>query len=61
VVEIVPVLVVEIVPVLVVEIVPVFPHVVADMPVTNTAANTIDLTFFIALLLVIRASLKVAE
>ena len=53
VVEMVPVLVVEIVPVLVVEIVPVFPKVVADTAVTNNVAQTIDLRFFIALLLVI--------
>jgi len=56
VVEIVPVLVVEIVPALVVEMVPVFPKAVADKAVTNMAAQTIDLTFFIALLLVIRQS-----
>ena len=48
VVEIVPVLVVEIVPALVVEMVPVFAYVVMETAVTNTAAQTIDLTFFIA-------------
>jgi hypothetical protein len=51
VVEMVPVLVVEIVPALVVEIVPVFPKTVADTTVTNSAAQTINLMFFIALLL----------
>jgi hypothetical protein len=56
VVEIVPVLVVEIVPAFVVEMVPVFPQVVADIAVTNNAAKTINLTFFIVLLLVIRRS-----
>jgi len=56
VVEIVPVLVVEIVPALVVEMVPVFANVVADRVVTNNAAQTTDLRFFIALLLVIRKS-----
>lgn len=56
VVEIVPVLVVEIVPVLVVEMVPVFANVGADRAVTNNAAQTTDLRFFIALLLVIRKS-----
>ena len=53
VVEIIPVLVVEIVPVLVVEIVPVFANVVADRAATNNAAQTTDLRFFIAMLLVI--------
>ena len=48
VVEIVPVRVVEIVPLLVVEMVPVFPKVGTDISETNTAAQTIDLTFFIA-------------
>ena len=54
VVEIVPVLVVEIVPVrVVVEIVPAFARVVVDSAVITTAAHTIDLAFFITLLLVI--------
>ena len=48
VVDIVPVLVVEIVPALVVEMVPVFENVVADTAITNIAAHTIDLRFFIA-------------
>jgi hypothetical protein len=52
VVEMIPVLVVEIVPALVVEMVPVFPKTVADPTVTNSAAaQTINLMFFIALLL----------
>lgn len=53
VVEMVPVLVVEIVPDLVVEMVPVFANVVADRDVTNNAAQTTALRFFITLLLVI--------
>ena len=53
VVEIVPVLVVEIVPALVVEMVPVFAIVVAERAATNNAAQTTELRFFIALLLVI--------
>ena len=52
VVEIVPVLVVEIVPVFVVEMVPVFPKVVADRAVPNNAAQMIDFTLFIVVLLV---------
>ena len=55
VVEIVPVLVVEIVPALVVEMVPVFANVVADKAATNNAAQTNELRFFTALLLVIRS------
>ena len=51
VVEMVPILVVEMVPALVVEIVPVFANVVADTAITNIAAQTIFLRFFIALLL----------
>jgi hypothetical protein len=47
VVEMVPVFVVEMVPLLVVEMVPVFPNVVADRAVTNSAAQTNDLRFFI--------------
>src|SRR6185295_4892471 len=54
VVEMVPVLVVEIVPALVVEMVPVFAGVIADIVMTNDAAKTNDLRFFISLLLVIR-------
>ena len=51
VVEIVPVLVVEMIPVLVVEMVPVFANAVADRVITSVAVQTIDLRFFIALLL----------
>jgi hypothetical protein len=51
VVEIVPVLVVEIVPVLVVDIVPVFARTGADKATTNIVDHTIDLRFFIVLLL----------
>lgn len=53
VVEIVPVLVVEMVPTLVVEMVPDFARVVADTAMTNIAAQTMDLRFLIALLLVV--------
>jgi hypothetical protein len=52
VVEIVPVLVVEIVPVLVVEMVPLFARAGADIVSTNSAVETIDLRFFMVLLLV---------
>ena len=52
VVEIVPVLVVEIVPVLVVEIVPVFARAGAAKATTSIMDDTIDLRFFIVLLLV---------
>ena len=51
VVEMVPLLVVEIVPALVVEMVPVLPKAVTDKTVTSNAAQTMDLIFFIALLL----------
>lgn len=51
VVEMVPVLVVEMVPLFVVEMVPVFPNVVAARAVTNNAAQTNNLRFFISLLL----------
>jgi hypothetical protein len=56
VVEIVPLRVVEIVPLLVVEMVPVFPKAGTEISITNTAAQTVNLTFFIALLLLIRKS-----
>ena len=52
VVEIVPVLVVEMVPVLVVEMVPVLARAGADKARTNIVDHTIDLRFFIVLLLV---------
>ena len=52
VVEIVPVLVVEMVPVLVVDIVPVFAKAEVDKATTNIVDHTIDLRFFIVLLLV---------
>jgi hypothetical protein len=52
VVEIVPVLVVEMVPVLVVEMVPVFARAGADKATTNSVDHTIDLRFFIVLLLI---------
>ena len=55
VVEIVPALVVEMVPALVVEIVPVFANVVTEKAVTNNVAQTTDLRFFIALLLMIES------
>jgi len=48
VVEMVPALVVEMTPVLVVEIVPVLANVVAETAITNIAAKTIVLRFFIA-------------
>ena len=54
--EIVPVRVAEIVPALVAEIVPVFANVVVNRAVTNNAAQTTALRFFIALLLVMRKS-----
>ena len=54
--EIVPVRVAEIVPALVAEMVPVLANVVADRAITNNAAQITDLTFLIALLLVIRKS-----
>ena len=53
VVEMVPVLVVEMVPVLVVEMVPVFANAGAAKTVTNIVDHTMDLRFFIVLLLVI--------
>jgi hypothetical protein len=56
VVEMVPVLVVEIVPVLVVEMVPLFATVGAVIARTNIMDQMIDLTFFIALLLVFQTS-----
>ena len=46
--EIVPVRVAEIVPALVAEMVPVLANVVANRAITNNAAQTTDLTFFIA-------------
>ena len=52
VVEIVPVLVVEMIPVLVVDIVPGFAKAGAAKATTNIVDHTIDLTFFIVLLLV---------
>jgi hypothetical protein len=52
VVEIVPVVVVEMVPVLVVEMVPTFAKPVAERVMTSTAAQAMDLKFFIVLLLV---------
>jgi hypothetical protein len=51
VVEIVPVLVVEMVPVLVVEMIPPLARAGADMARTNIVDHTIDLRFFIGLLL----------
>ena len=53
VVEMVPVLVVEMVPVLVVEMVPLFAKVGAVIARTNIVDHMIDITFLIALLLVI--------
>ena len=58
VVEIVPAFVVEMVPVLVVEMVPAFAKVGTETAIINRAAQTISLTFFIALLLVIRNSIQ---
>jgi hypothetical protein len=52
VVEIVPVAVVEMVPVLVVEIVPPLAKVMAESVIISTAAQAMDLKFFIVLLLV---------
>ena len=51
VVEMVPVFVVEMVPALVVEMVPVLAEVETDTAIINIAAQTMALTFFIALLL----------
>jgi len=51
--EIVPVRVAEIVPALVAEMVPVLANVVVNTAITNTAAQTAVLRFFIALLLVL--------
>ena len=53
--EIVPTRVAEIVPALVAEMVPLLANVVADRAITNNAAQTAALTFFIALLLVIES------
>ena len=54
VVEMVPVLVVEMVPVLVVEMVPDLAKVQADIARTNNVADTMDLRFFIVLLLMLK-------